>query len=135
MRLWNRIRFLLGRRRRERELAAEIEAHREMLAERFASEGMTASDAARAARREFGNDLAFREQSHDQWGFAWLGAAWRDAVFAVRLLRRQPLVTAAAVLTVALGVGANTAIVSVLETVLLNPLGIRDAGRVMAVCK
>jgi predicted permease len=133
MRLWNRIRFLLGRRRRERELAAEIEAHREMLAERFASEGMTASDAARAARREFGNDLAFREQSHDQWGFAWLGAAWRDAVFAVRLLRRQPLVTAAAVLTVALGVGANTAIVSVLETVLLNPLGIRDAGRVMAV--
>ena len=54
----------------------------------------------------------------------------RDLSFAIRLLRRQSLVTAAAVLTVALGVGANTAIVSVLETVLLNPLGL-DAGRVM----
>ena len=133
MRLWNRIRFLLGRRRRERDLATEIEAHREMLAERFAREGMTPAEAAVAARREFGSDLAFRERSHDEWGFGWLGAAGRDAIFAVRLLRRQPLATAAAVLTVALGVGANTAIVSVLETVLLNPLGIRDAGRVMAV--
>jgi predicted permease len=59
--------------------------------------------------------------------------AWRDLRFACRLLRRQPLFAAAAIVTVALGVGANTAVVSVLETVLLNPLGLRQADRVMAV--
>jgi len=60
-------------------------------------------------------------------------SAWRDLRFACRLLRRQPLFAAAAIVTVALGVGANTAVVSVLETVLLNPLGLRQADRVMAV--
>jgi predicted permease len=60
-----------------------------------------------------------------------LDAAIRDLRFAARLIRRRPLLTAAAVATVALGVGANTAVVSVLQTVLLNPLGLRDARRVM----
>jgi hypothetical protein len=60
--------------------------------------------------------------------------AWRDLRFSCRLLRRQPLFAAAAIVTVALGVGANTAVVSVLKTVLLNPLGLRQADRVMASC-
>src|SRR5438067_8198090 len=60
-------------------------------------------------------------------------SSWRDLRFACRLLRRQPLFAAAAIVTVALGVGANTAVVSALETVLLNPLGLRQADRVMAV--
>src|SRR6185295_10474006 len=60
-------------------------------------------------------------------------SAWRDLRFACRLLRRQPLFAAAAIVTVALGVVANTAVVSVLETVLLNPLGLRQADRVMAI--
>ncbi len=63
--------------------------------------------------------------------FHWLDAARRDARFAVRMMARQPLLTATAVLTIGLGVGANTAVVSVLETVLLNPLGLRDTAPVM----
>ena len=131
MRLWNRIRFWVSRRRLDRELADEASAHREMIERQLRQEGLSAADARAAALRQFGSDLGAREQSRDEWGFPWLDAALRDARFALRLLRRQPLVTLAAVLTVGLAVGANTAIVSVLETALLNPLGIRDAGKVM----
>src|SRR4029077_16000570 len=60
-------------------------------------------------------------------------SAWRDLRFACRLLRRQPLFAAAAIVTVAFGVGANTAVVSALETALLNPLGLRQSDRVMAI--
>ena len=74
-----------------------------------------------------------REALREGWGFAVLELAWRDLRFACRLLRRQPLFAASAIVTVALGVGANTAVVSVLETVLLNPLGLPHADRVMAV--
>lgn len=65
------------------------------------------------------------------WRVVWIDSIARDVRFALRLIRRQPLVTSAAVLTVALGVGANAAVTSVLETALFNPLGLRDAGSVV----
>jgi hypothetical protein len=71
------------------------------------------------------------EQSRKEWSLWWIDALLRDLRFAWRLLVRQPMFAAAAILTVAFGVGANTAVVSVLETVLLNPLGLRDADKVM----
>jgi hypothetical protein len=61
----------------------------------------------------------------------WIDSIAQDVRFALRLIRRQPLLTLAAVLTVALGVGANTAVTSVLETALVNPLGLGDAGNVV----
>ncbi len=131
MRLWNRIRFWFTRGRLDSELADEIRAHREMLERQLRDEGLSPAAAHAAARRRFGNDLGARERSRDEWGFPWLDAALRDARFALRLLRHQPLVTAAAIVTVGLAVGANTAIVSVLRTALLDPLGIRDAGNIM----
>jgi len=131
MKLWNRIRFWLTRTRLDSELADEIGAHREMLERQLRGEGLSPADAHAAARRRFGNDLGARERSRDEWGFAWLEPALRDARFALRLLRHQPLVTVAAIVTVGLAVGANTAIVSVLRTALLDPLGIRDAGNIM----
>ncbi len=130
MRLLNRIRLWTAQRRLEAELTEEIAAHREMLEERFLKDGMSPEEARTAARRQFGSPLGTLEQSRDEWGFAWLDAILRDFRFAARLLRRRPVLTAAAVLTLALGVGANTAVVSVLQTVLLNPYGLRDAGRV-----
>lgn len=131
MRLWNRIRFFSARERLDRELADEILAHREMLEERYTREGMTPREAREAAARQFGSDLSSREQSREEWGFGWLDAVLRDCGFAVRLIRHRPMLTLAAVLTVGLGVGANTAVVSVLQTVLLNPLGLRDSGKVL----
>src|SRR6266849_8584983 len=105
--------------------------HRETLEDRFVREGMSRSDARLAAARQFGPATAAAEDSREAWSFVWLDNILKDVHFAWRLMIRQPGLTAAAALTVAFGVGANTAIVSVLETALLNPLGLRHADKVM----
>jgi len=123
MRFWNRLRLRARMGRVETELSDEIRLHREMLEEEFAREGMSREEAARAAAQQFGNSGQAADWSREEWSFPRFDAIWKDVQFALRLMWRQPLVTAAAVLTVAFGVGANTAVLSVLETVLLNPLG------------
>jgi len=131
MKLWKRVRRWSGRRAAESDLAGEIRLHREMLEEQFVADGMPREEARTAAAREFGNTTVFLEQSREQWNLPWLAGALKDLQFAWRLARRQPLLSAAAILTIAFGVGANTAIVSVLETVLLNPVGLRDSNRIV----
>lgn len=111
-------------------LNAEMRAHREMLEEQFIRDGMTLEEARAAARRQFGNELGALEESRDQWRFAWLDALLRDLRFAWRIILSQPVLTLTAVIVAALGVGANTAIVSVMETVMLKPLGLRDTSRI-----
>ena len=123
MKFWNRFRLRARMDRGASELNDEIRLHREMLEEEFVREGMSRQEAARAAVRQFGNVGVASDESRDVWSFPRFDAIWKDIVFALRVMWRQPLVTAAAVLTVAFGVGANTAVLSVLETVLLNPLG------------
>jgi predicted permease len=132
MRFWNRFRLRARGGRLESELSGEIRLHREMLEEEFVRGGMPRPEAARAAARQFGNSSAATDLSRDVWTFPRLDAIAKDVRFALRLMLRHPLLTVAAVLTVAFGVGANTAILSILETVLLNPLGMRHTGRVMA---
>jgi putative ABC transport system permease protein len=131
MRLWNRLRLRARLGRGETELTDEIRLHREMLEEEFVLEGMSRAEAAREAARQFGNASTAADESRDEWAFPRFDAIWKDVVFALRLMWRQPLVTAAAVLTVAFGVGANTAVLSILETVMLNPLGMAHTRDVM----
>lgn len=131
MKLWNRFRLRARGGRLESELHDEIRLHREMLEEELARQGMSRDEAARTAACQFGNSLAAADLSRDEWALPRLDALWKDVEFAWRLLLRYPLLTVAAVLTVAFGVGANTAVLSVLETVLLNPLGMPHTDRVM----
>lgn len=131
MRWWNRIRLWSARPRLERELSDEMQAHRDMLRERFVREGIPPDEADLAACRQFGNQASNAEASRSEWGFPSLDSLLRDLRFAARMIVRQPALTTAAVLTVALGVGANTAIVSVLRTVLLNPAGLQNSDSVM----
>jgi len=131
MKLWNRIRHWTRRPRLQRDLSEEIRVHREMLEEQFIAEGMSAVDARTAAARQFGSASAALEDSREQWNLRWLAATLKDLRFAWRIACRQPLLSAAVVLIIAFGVGANAAIVGVLETVLLNPLGLRQADRVI----
>jgi predicted permease len=131
MRFWNRLRLRTRGGRLETELQDEIRLHREMLHEEFVRQGMPPAEAARAAARQFGNPASAADLSRDEWTFPHLDILWKDVRFALRLMLRHPLLTAAAALTVAFGVGANTAILSVLETVLLNPLGMPHASRLM----
>jgi putative ABC transport system permease protein len=131
MKLWNRIRYWIRRPRLQRDLSEEIRLHREMLQEQFIAQGMSPVDARTAAARQFGSASAALEDSREQWNLQWLAATLKDIRFAWRIACRQPLLSAAVVLIIAFGVGANAAVVSVLETVLLNPLGLRQADRVM----
>lgn len=132
MRWWNRARFWFARPRLERELDEEMRAHREMLEEQYVRDGMDRDEARCAARRQFGNTTGSAERSREEWGWRWLDALGRDVKFALRLIAHRPALTLVAALTVALGVGANIAVVSVIRTVLINPLGLRNTGPVVA---
>src|SRR5262249_30251199 len=93
----------------------------------------SAEEAERNARREFGNELLIRETTREMWGWTRLELALRDAMFAVRHLRRNPGFTAVALLSLGLGVGAHTAIFSMVKTMLVAPLAYPEGDRLVMV--
>ena len=93
--------------------------------------GMAPEDALYAALRKFGNVTSVKEETWDVWSLVWLERLWQDVRFGLRMLRRNPAFTAVAVATLALGIGANTAIFTVIDAVLLRPLPYPDQGRVV----
>ncbi len=115
----------------EAEFDEEIEAHIELLAERFERQGMTADEARYAARRQFGGLSQMRENLRERRGFPLIESVVQDARYVFRQLRKSPVFTASAVLTLALGIGANTAIFSLVNQLILRLLPIKDPGRVV----
>src|ERR1700726_258527 len=93
--------------------------------------GETAQRAQQDARREFGNVALIEQVTQDQWGWRWLNEFLQDLRYGVRMLRKNPAFSVVAILTLALGIGANAAIFSVVNSVLLKPLAIEDPARVM----
>jgi predicted permease len=131
--LRSRLRALLRKRSVEQEMEEELRFHLRMRAEENVRRGMTAEEAERAALESFGSWVRVREACRDIKGGGVVETFMQDVRFGVRMLRKHLGFTLVAVLTLALGIGANTAIFSVVDSVLLRPLQYPNAERIAAI--
>jgi predicted permease len=129
--LWNRLAGVTRREREAAELEEEMRFHREMLERDALRDGVAPAEAPYAARRRLGNQTYLREESGDMWRIQPIETITQDVRYALRFLRRSPVFTTVAVLSLALGIGANSAVFTLINAVMVRALPVQDPDRLV----
>jgi putative ABC transport system permease protein len=130
-RLLRRIAYLVNRRRHDEELGEELRHHHALAQERLERGGLSADEAASAARRRMGNVAAVREYARDAWGWTWLQDLCQDIRLAVRMLTRDLRFTVAVVMALGLAIGLNNSVFTVINTALLRDVPFEQPHRLL----